>query len=76
MSEMWLWVRLSSILREVAQRKARRVHVFKCQECGKEFRLSANDVELVNEAKVDGVQCCGGYCDEDRIEINVGTVLV
>lgn len=48
---------------------AKRVYVFKCQECGKEFRLSPNDVALINEEKIDGVHCCGGYCYEDRIEI-------
>ncbi|MCX9011310.1 MAG: hypothetical protein OIN66_09325 [Candidatus Methanoperedens sp.] len=48
---------------------ARRVYIFKCQECGKEFRLSETDRNLVNEEKLDGVHCCGGYCGEDRIEI-------
>lgn len=57
------------------------VHIFKCPECSKEIHVSPRDVALINEEKIDGVHCCGGYCYEDRIEImdaagNVTAVII
>jgi len=45
------------------------VHVFKCPQCDKEFRVSKNDAALINEAVIEAPQHCGGYCQEDRIEV-------
>lgn len=57
------------------------MHVFKCPQCDKEIRVSQKDTALINEAKIEAPQCCGGYCHEDRIEVmgadgTVGTVIV